>query len=64
MKSRNLVVFFSMLVMIALALSACGSVATPAPTAGARCYCSHACRNFSACCDRGYARRDYGAKWL
>ncbi len=32
MKSRNLVVFFSMLVVVALALSACGSAATPAPT--------------------------------
>jgi putative spermidine/putrescine transport system substrate-binding protein len=32
MKSRNLVVFFSMLVVVALALAACGTAATPAPT--------------------------------
>ena len=32
MKSRNLVVFFSMMVVVALALAACGTAATPAPT--------------------------------
>ena len=60
MKSRNLVVFFSMLVMIALALSACGSAATPAPTQLPRQrlqLCS--CRNFSACSHCRYARRNF-----